>query len=185
MSNEISPAGTAGSASAEPGRQNEAASATATESPREYRSKRRTFTAEYKKAIVAEYDNAPLGSKGAVLRRERLYDSHVMEWRAALTAGLLDGPATRSKAGTPTRTGRPRNLLMKLPWWAGLVPADPPQLEGQVRSMTLCQVRYCLSHIQGGAPMFCVKLFSAPEHHKVSHPGSSQTGPSVDGAPTR
>lgn len=111
MSNEISPAGTAGSASAEPGRQNEAASATATESPREHRSKRRTFTAEYKKAIVAEYDNAPLGSKGAVLRRERLYDSHVMEWRAALTAGLLDGLATRSKAGTPTRTGRPRKSV--------------------------------------------------------------------------
>lgn len=28
---------------------------------------------------------------------------------------------------------------------------------------------------QGGAPMFCVKLFSAPERHKVSHPESWQT----------
>ncbi len=45
--------------------------------PREGRAKRRTFTAEYKRAIVAEYDAAPTGSKGGVLRRERLYDSHI------------------------------------------------------------------------------------------------------------
>ena len=31
-------------------------------------------------AIVAEYENAPNGEKGAVLRREGLYSSHVIEW---------------------------------------------------------------------------------------------------------
>jgi len=51
--------------------------------------KRRTFTAEYKARIVAEYDAAPAGEKGAILRRERLYSSHVIEWRAARDAGAL------------------------------------------------------------------------------------------------
>jgi len=34
------------------------------------RARRRTFTAQYKLEIVAEYDAAPEGMKGAVLRRE-------------------------------------------------------------------------------------------------------------------
>ncbi|MER5183239.1 hypothetical protein ABT009_33645 [Streptomyces sp. NPDC002896] len=54
------------------------------------RPKRRTFSAEYKLRIVAEYDAAPTGEKGAILRRERLYHSHVIEWRQAREAGALD-----------------------------------------------------------------------------------------------
>ena len=42
--------------------------------------KRWTFPVEYKLRIVAEYDAAPAGEKGATLRRERLYHSHVIEW---------------------------------------------------------------------------------------------------------
>ncbi|WP_326696587.1 hypothetical protein OG909_13740 [Streptomyces sp. NBC_01754] len=53
------------------------------------RPKRRTFSAGYKLRIVAEYDAAPAGEKGAVLRRERLYHSHVVEWRQARDAGAL------------------------------------------------------------------------------------------------
>lgn len=53
------------------------------------RPKRRTFTAEYKLRIVAEYDAAPSGEKGAILRRERLYHSHIIEWRAARDAGAM------------------------------------------------------------------------------------------------
>ena len=34
--------------------------------PREGRAKRRTFTAEYKRGMVAEYDAAPKGTKGAL-----------------------------------------------------------------------------------------------------------------------
>lgn len=71
--------------------------------PRGGRAKRRTFTAEFKRRVVAEYDAAPMGSKGAVLRRERLYDSHVQEWRAAIEAGTLDGGTRR---GRPPGTGR-------------------------------------------------------------------------------
>ena len=53
------------------------------------RPKRRTFPAEYKLRIVAEYDAAPNGEKGAILRRERLYHSHIIEWRAARGAGAM------------------------------------------------------------------------------------------------
>lgn len=73
----------------------------AEQGPRSNRSARRTFTTEFKRAIVQEYDAAPKGSKGAVLRRERLYDSHIQEWRAAFDAGGLEKPAARR--------GRPKN----------------------------------------------------------------------------
>lgn len=59
------------------------------------RPKRRTFSPEYKLRIVAEYDVAPNGEKGAVLRRERLYDSHLTEWRAARDAGALQNLVDR------------------------------------------------------------------------------------------
>ena len=76
--------------------------------PREGRAKRRTFTTEYKRRIVAEYDAAPKGVKGAVLRRERLYDSHVQEWRAGIVAGTLDDPP---KAGRPARTAEQARIV--------------------------------------------------------------------------
>ncbi|MGH3951858.1 MAG: hypothetical protein ACT4O0_13305 [Pseudonocardia sp.] len=44
-------------------------------------------------AIVAEYENAPNGEKGAILRREGLYSSHVIEWARARDAGALVGVA--------------------------------------------------------------------------------------------
>lgn len=63
------------------------------------RPRRRSFTAAYKRQIVAEYDAAPEGSKGSILRREGLYSSHLIEWRRALNAGNLAGAAqARSEA---------------------------------------------------------------------------------------
>lgn len=45
------------------------------------RPRRRRFTAEFKLAIVAEYDGCTdAGAKGALLRREGLYSSHITEW---------------------------------------------------------------------------------------------------------
>ena len=55
------------------------------------RARRRTFTAQYKLDIVSEYDAAPDGEKGAVLRREGLYSSHVIEWRRARDAWRESG----------------------------------------------------------------------------------------------
>lgn len=55
---------------------------------------RRVFSPEYKLAMVTEYENAPNGQKGAVLRREGLYSSHIIEWTRARDAGALtSGPA--------------------------------------------------------------------------------------------
>ncbi len=51
---------------------------------------RRSFTAEYRARVVAEYEAAPHGSKAAVLRREGLYQSQIREWtivRDALARG--------------------------------------------------------------------------------------------------
>jgi transposase-like protein len=53
------------------------------------RAKRRRFTAKYKLEILTEYDAAPEGTKGALLRREGLYSSHIVEWRKARDAGGL------------------------------------------------------------------------------------------------
>jgi transposase-like protein len=50
------------------------------------RPSRRVFSPEYKLAIVTEYENAPNGEKGAILRREGLYSSHVIEWARARDA---------------------------------------------------------------------------------------------------
>ncbi len=48
------------------------------------------FTAEYKLRMVAEYDRATEpGERGALLRREGLYHSHIIEWRKARDAGTL------------------------------------------------------------------------------------------------
>lgn len=53
------------------------------------RPSRRTFTAEYKARILTEYVAAVHGDKGAVLRREGLFHSHVREWAAARDAATL------------------------------------------------------------------------------------------------
>jgi transposase len=48
------------------------------------------FSAEYKLAMVAEYDRATEpGERGGLLRREGLYHSHIIEWRKARDAGTL------------------------------------------------------------------------------------------------
>ena len=65
---------------------------------------RRTFSAEYKQRILDEYEAATEdGAKGAILRREGLYTSHISEWRRARDAGALAGlaPRPRPRAQTP------------------------------------------------------------------------------------
>jgi transposase len=57
---------------------------------------RRVFTPAYKLATVTEYENAPNGEKGAILRREGLYSSHIIEWTRARDAGVLSGDPAES-----------------------------------------------------------------------------------------
>jgi transposase-like protein len=63
------------------------------------RPRRRSFTAEYKARILDEYDALPSGSeqRGALLRREGLYSSHVAEWRKVRDAGAREGLAPKGK----------------------------------------------------------------------------------------
>ena len=55
------------------------------------RPQRRSFSAEYKQRILEEYEAAPEGKKGSVLRREGLYSSQISEWRQSRDAGAKGG----------------------------------------------------------------------------------------------
>jgi transposase-like protein len=62
------------------------------------RPKRRRFDAEYKLAILEEYERlTDPGGKGALLRREGLYSSHIVEWRRARDAGAIKELAPKSR----------------------------------------------------------------------------------------
>lgn len=71
--------------------------------------RRRTFTAEFKRQVLAEVDAAAAagGEVGAVLRRHGLYSSHLTEWRRQRDAGQLAGLAPRKRG----RKAKPRNEL--------------------------------------------------------------------------
>ncbi len=78
------------------------------------RPRRRTFTAEYKLAIVAEYDAADAEERGALLRREGLYTSHISEWRKARDRGTLSGPARKRKSAEQAELDKLRQRNEKL-----------------------------------------------------------------------
>ena len=65
--------------------------------------KRRTFTPEQKLTILAAYDEATgPGAKGAYLRQEGIYSSHITEWRKARDAGSLAGLDGKPKGSRST-----------------------------------------------------------------------------------
>jgi transposase len=70
------------------------------------RPSRRVFSTAYKLRIVAEYENAPHGEKGAILRREGLFSSHIVEWTRARDAGALGGkrPTDRGPEKKPGKS---------------------------------------------------------------------------------
>ncbi|WP_439678317.1 hypothetical protein [Embleya sp. MST-111070] len=84
--------------------------------------KRRTFSPEYKLRIVTEFDRAASAAeRGAILRRERLYHSHIQEWRAARDAGALTkltdrrtSPARSRKPAADTENERLRRKVERL-----------------------------------------------------------------------
>ena len=83
------------------------------------RAKRRRFSADYKLAILDELDRAvEPGAKGAILRREGLYTSHIVEWRRARDAGALEALG-RSRGRKPANAlagevGRLRRRTQRL-----------------------------------------------------------------------
>ena len=76
------------------------------DAPRSSQPKRRTFTVAYKLAMIEKYDAATEpGAKGALLRGEGLYDSHISYWRKARDSGALKSSAAAVAAVTDK--GRP------------------------------------------------------------------------------
>jgi len=74
------------------------------EGPRAGRPRRRAFTAEYKMRILAQYEQLEdPHERGALLRREGLYTSHISEWRKARDKGAAGGLAEKP-AGRPGRS---------------------------------------------------------------------------------
>jgi transposase len=63
------------------------------------RPKRRTFTSAYKARILAAYDALPEGSpeRGALLRKERIYHSHLEDWRRQQATGSLEPGKKKEK----------------------------------------------------------------------------------------
>lgn len=68
------------------------------------KSRRRVFSAEYKRRMLAEVEACKEpGGIGAILRREGLYSSHLVDWRRARDRGDLGGPTKkRGPKATPT-----------------------------------------------------------------------------------
>jgi transposase-like protein len=62
---------------------------------------RRRFTAEYKLRILQEAEQCPNGERGALLRREGLYSSHLSKWRRQREAGQMNGLAPRQRGPRP------------------------------------------------------------------------------------
>lgn len=79
------------------------------------RPSRRVFSPEYKLAMVTEYEQAPNGEKGAILRREGLYSSHIIEWSRARDAGTLTGTdGTGEASARPGRKSAEQRELEQL-----------------------------------------------------------------------
>jgi transposase-like protein len=67
------------------------------------KAQRRSFTAEYKRRILKEADACrKSGEIGALLRREGLYSSHLVSWRAACARGEIAGLSSKKRGPKPT-----------------------------------------------------------------------------------
>ncbi len=75
------------------------------------KAKRRKFTADYKLKVLAEADACEHGGLGALLRREGLYSSHLIEWRRARDLGQLAG-LTPKKRGPKPQANDPAALRL-------------------------------------------------------------------------
>jgi len=80
------------------------------------RPRRRTFTAEYKRKILAAADAAAgqVGAIGALLRREGLFSSHLTKWRAERDSGALAGLEPRRRGPAPRQVAAQTKRLAQL-----------------------------------------------------------------------
>ena len=72
------------------------------------RASRRTYSAQYKLRILAEYERRDRDGKGALLRREGLYTSLISEWRKQRDQGALQ--ALGAASGRPPTDPREQEM---------------------------------------------------------------------------
>jgi transposase-like protein len=72
---------------------------------------RRRFSLAYKRRIVALVAGLPAGEVGALLRRERLYSSHLTAWRQQLAE--LDAAVVEPRRGRKPDPKRPERLRIE------------------------------------------------------------------------
>lgn len=77
------------------------------------KAQRRQYSAEYKRQILAEYEACHgMGEKGALLRREGLYSSHLTTWRRQCERSELEG-LTPQKRGPKADVQAIENVRLK------------------------------------------------------------------------
>lgn len=127
---------------------------------------RRRFTIDYKLRILEEVDRATEpGAVGALLRREGLYSSHLVDWRRQRAEGTLGGrrPGRRSRHPLEARNEaltRENERLRRRLEQAETVEKTPVVAEGPVAGRTqrgpgraaLGAVRGCLPGRGSGHP---------------------------------
>jgi transposase len=107
------------------------------------KAKRRTFTAEYKRRIVKEADACDRGELGALLRREGLYSSHLVEWRRARDEGALAGL-------TPNKRGPKAKPIDPLAQQLAAVEREVARLKAEnAKLQIICDVQKKLSLLLG------------------------------------
>ena len=108
------------------------------------KAKRRTFSAEYKLRILNEAGTCRTsGERGALLRREGLYSSHLTNWRRELRDGALNGlqPKKRGPKSDPLAV---ENAQLK---------REVARLQAKLeRAETIIEVQKKLSEILGALP---------------------------------
>ena len=65
------------------------------------KARRRRFTAEYKATVLREYEATPKGERGALLRREGLYSSHISKWQDDRNAAQRQALEPRKRGPKP------------------------------------------------------------------------------------
>ena len=101
----------------------------------------RQFTAEYKKRILDEADACTTSTeRGALVRREGLYSSHLFAWRRQRAQGALDG-LTPKKRGPKTDPLATENARLQ---------REIERLQAQLqRAETIIEVQKKLSQLLG------------------------------------
>jgi transposase len=75
------------------------------------KARRRQFSAAYKARILREAEACrATGQIGALLRREGLYSSHLVDWRRLRARGALEALAAKKRGRKPVRDARDREL---------------------------------------------------------------------------